>query len=104
MPLPADDVDELLESHLRAEAVLGDDVVAELQSEPVCDDGIVAVGDVRERSAVDDGRHALERLHEVRLERGREQRGHRARCSELPRRNRLALDGGADGDRAEPPP
>ena len=48
---------------------LGDDVLAELERHPVGDERVVAVRDVRERPAVDEGGLPLERLHEVRLDR-----------------------------------
>ena len=50
------DVHELLEAHLRTEAALGDDVVAELEAEAVTDQRAVAVRDVREGAAVNEGR------------------------------------------------
>ena len=46
----ADDVDELLEAHVGAEAALGHDPVTELEAEPVGDERVVAVGDVGERA------------------------------------------------------
>ena len=98
----ADDVHELLHPHVRAESGLGDDDVAELQRDPVGDERVVAVGDVRERPAVDERGLALERLHEVRLDRLLEQDGHRAGRLQLLGGHGLALVGRADGDRAEP--
>ena len=79
----ADDVEELLHAHVRAEARLGDDVVAELHADQVGDERVVAVGDVRERAAVHQARLALERLDQVRLERVLEQHGHRAGGAEV---------------------
>ena len=89
-PEPADDVDELLEAHVGAEAALGDDVVAELEPEPVGDERVVAVRDVRERAAVDERRLALGGLHEVRLQRLLEQHRHRAGGADLLGGHRLA--------------
>ena len=60
--------------------------------------------DVRERAAVDERRLALERLHEVRLDRVLQEDGHRARRAKLLRGDGLALERARDGDRAEPPP
>ena len=100
---PADDVEELLHAHVRAEAALGDDVVAELQADEVGDERVVAVRDVGERPAVDERRLALERLDEVRLDRVLEKHGHRARRLQLLGDDGLALPRVADGDRAEPP-
>ena len=74
----AGDVEELLHAHVRGEAGLGDDVLAELEPDAVGDERVVAVRDVRERPAVDERRLTLERLHEVRLDRVLEDDGHRA--------------------------
>ena len=98
----ADDVHELLHAHVGAEAGLGDDHVAELERDAVGDERVVAVRDVRERAAVDERRLALERLHEVRLERLLEEHGHRAGRLQLLGGDGLALVRRADGDRAEP--
>ena len=98
----ADDVHELLHAHVRAEPGLRDDDVAELERDPVGDERVVAVGDVRERPAVDERGLTLERLHEVRLDRLLEQHGHRAGGLQLLRRDRLAVAGRADRDAAEP--
>ena len=87
---PADDVEELLHAHVGAEPGLGDDVVAELHPDQVGDQRVVAVGDVRERAAVHEHRLALERLHEVRLDRVLEQHGHRAGGAEVLGGDRLA--------------
>ena len=60
--------------------------------------------DVRERPAVDERRLALERLHEVRLDRVLQHDCHRARRLDVLGRDRLALGRLADGDAAEPLP
>ena len=101
-PDPADDVEELLHAHVRAETGLGDDVVAELQADEVGDERRVPVGDVRERPAVDERRLALERLDEVRLDRVLEENGHCPGRLQLLGRDRLALPGVGDRDRTEP--
>ena len=72
------DVEELLHAHVRREARLGHDVLAELEPDPIGDERVVAVRDVRERAAVDEGRLTFERLHEVRLDRVLQDDGHRA--------------------------
>ena len=90
VPEPAHDVHELLHPHVRGEAALGDDVVRELQRDAVGDEGVVAVRDVRERPAVHERRLALERLHEVRLDRLLQQHRHRAGRADLLRGDRLA--------------
>ena len=98
----ADDVHELLHAHVRAEAGLGHDEVAQLERNPVGDERIVAVGDVGEGAAVDERGLALQRLDEVRLDRLLEEHGHRAGGPELLGGDGLALEGRADGDPAEP--
>ena len=84
-----------------AEARLGDDDVAELERDAVGDERVVAVRDVRERAAVDEGGLTLERLHEVRLDRLLEEHGHRTCSLQLLGGHRLALVRRADRDRAE---
>ena len=96
------DVEELLHAHVRREARLGHDVLAELEPDAIGDERVVAVRDVRERSAVDEGRLTLERLHEVRLDRVLEDDGHRAGGLDVLSRDRLALVRLPDGDPAEP--
>ena len=72
----ADDVEELLQTEIRREASLGDDIVAELQRDPRRRERAVAVGDIRERPGVHKRRLTLERLDEVRLDRLPEQHRH----------------------------
>ncbi len=98
---PARDVEELLHPHVGREAGLGDHVLAELQSDAVGDERVVPVGDVRERTAVDEGRLALERLHEVRLDRVLEDDGERARRLDVLGGHGLAVVRLTDGDAAE---
>ena len=100
----ADDVEELLHPHVRAEAALRDDVVSELQRHAVRDERVVAVRDVRERAAVDERGLAFERLHEVGLDRLLQEDGHRSGGAQLLRRYGLALECLRDGDRGEPLP
>ena len=97
----AHDVDELLEAHVGSEAALGDDAVAQLEPETVGDDRVVAVCDVREWAAMDEGRLPLPGLHEVRLQRLLQQHGHRAGGADLLGGHGLALERPADGDRTE---
>ena len=100
----ADDVDELLEAHVGAEAALGDEVVGELRAEQVGHERVVAVGDVGERPAVDERGLTLHGLHEVRLQRFLEQDGHRAGGADLLRGHRRAVERRADRDCAEARP
>ena len=100
----ADDVDELLEAEIAAEAAFGNDVVRELQADEIGDERAVAVRDVRKGPSVDERRLAFERLHEIGLEGVLEQNGHRARNLELLGRHRVAVIRPGDRDRAEPAP
>ena len=100
----ADDVDELLEAEIAAEAAFRDDVVGELQPDEVGDERAVAVRDVREGPSVDERRLAFERLHEIGLERVLEENGHRAGDLELLGRHRLAVVRRRERDRAEAAP
>ena len=97
----ADDVDELLEAEIAAEAAFGNDVVRELQPDEIGDERAVAVRDVRKGPSVDERRLALERLHEIGLEGVLEQNGHRARNLELLGRHGVAVIRPGDRDRAE---
>ncbi len=87
------DVEELLGPQIGAEAGLGDRVVAELQPGAGGDHRVAAVGDVGERPAVDEGRVALERLHQVGLQRVLEQHRHRPVGVEVGGGHRLAVAG-----------
>ncbi len=98
----AGDVEELLHPHVRREPGLRDDVVAELERDPVGDEGVVAVCDVREGTAVDERGLALQRLDEVRLDRLLEHDRERTCGAELLRGHRLAVVRLADGDLPEP--
>src|SRR5438132_5909606 len=66
--LAAHQVDELLGAQVGPEAALRDDDIPEAETEAVREDRVVAVRDVRERPAVDEGRRTLEGLHQVRHE------------------------------------
>ena len=78
------------------------DVLAELEPDAIGHERVVAVRDVRERAAVDERRLALERLHEVRLDRVLEHDRHCARGLDVLGRHRLALVRLADRDPPEP--
>ena len=85
---PALDVEELLGAHVGPEAGFGDHDVVRHQRQPVRDDRVVAVGDVRERPGVDEGRPTLQRLEQVRLDRVAQQDGHRAGDTQVLGRDR----------------
>ena len=85
------DVEELLGAHVRPEAGLGAHDLVGGQGQPVGEDRVVAVGDVRERAAMDEGRAALEGLEQVGLDRIDEQDGHRPGDLEVLEGDRLAV-------------
>jgi hypothetical protein len=76
--LAALDVEELLRAEIGAEAGLGHHIVGELQRRARRDHRVAAMGDVGERAAMDEGRIALQRLHQVGLQRVLQQHRHRA--------------------------
>ena len=83
------DVKEFLSAEVRAEASLGDGVISELHSKLCRSHGVAAVRDVRERTAVDKRRVALESLYKVRVDGVLEKRGHCADCVQVARENGL---------------
>src|SRR5882672_1952541 len=99
--LAALDVDELLRPQVGAEARFGDHVVGELHRGLGRDHGVAAMGDVRERAAMDERRVVLERLDEVGLDRVLQQHRHRAVRLEILRENRFLLARVADDDLAQ---
>ncbi len=100
--LAALDVEELLAAEIGAEAGFGHDIVGELERGRGGEHRVAAVRDVGERPAVDEGRRAFERLHQVRRQRLLEQHRHRAVRLEVARAHRLAVARIGDDDVAEP--
>ncbi len=84
------DVEELLRTHVGAEARLGDDEIGAAQRDLVGDDRGVAVRDVRERAGVHERRRALEGLHQGRLDRLAQEDGHRAGGLQVLRGDRVS--------------
>ena len=95
------DVEELLRAQIGTETSLGDGVVAKRQGHLSRHDGVASVRDVGEGAAVDERGRALERLHEVRLERVLEQRGHSALGVQIVSGDGLVVEGVAHHDAAE---
>ena len=95
------DVEELLGSEVRAEACLGNGNIAEAHGHPRGHDGVAAMRDVGERTAVHERRRVFERLHEIGLERVLQQSRHGALGLELAGANGLAVVGVADHDLPE---
>ena len=85
--LAAHDIDELLRAQVGAESGLGHDVVGKLQRGARRDHRVAAVRNVGERTAVDEGRVVLERLHQIGRERRPQQCRHRAVRLELARQD-----------------
>ena len=102
--LAALDVDELLRAEIGTEARFRDDIVGELERRGGGNDRIAAMGDVGERTAMDEGRRAFQRLHQVRRNRLLQKRRHGAVCLDVPAADRLAVAGIGDDDIAEPFP
>ena len=70
------DVEELLGTQIGTEAGLGNGNIAKTHSHTRGHDGVAAVGDIGEGTAVDKRGRTLERLHQIGLERILEQCGH----------------------------
>ena len=100
--LAALDVDEFLGAEIGAEPGLGHHVVGELERGGGGDHGVAAVRDIGERSAMDERRIVLERLHQIGRQRILEQRRHRAVGLQIAGADRLLLAGVADDDLAQP--
>ena len=96
------DVEEFLAAEIGAEAGFGDDVVGELERGGGRRHRVAAMRDVGERPAMDEGRRAFQRLHQVRRDRLLEQRRHGAVRLEILGEHRLAVAGIADDDFTEP--
>ena len=96
------DIEELLRAQIGGKARFRYGVVAQLQRHARRGDGVAAVGDVRERAAVDERRRALQRLHQVRFERVLQKRRHSALGLEVVGRDGLAVIGIRHNDSAEP--
>ena len=72
------------------------------QSGPGGDERVAAVGDVGERPAVDEGRSAAQRLHQVGVDGLLEEQRHGAGGVEVGGPDGLSLTGGGHDDVAEP--
>ena len=86
------DVEEFFRPQVGAESGLRDRVVGQLEAEARGKQGVAAVGDVRERTAVDQDGRAFERLNQVRLDRLLQQDGGGFRGVEIARGDGLAVD------------
>ena len=95
---PALDVEETFRAHVRAEAGLGDQVVTRADPDLVGQDRRVAVGDIAERTGMDEHRRVLERLEQVGLDGVAHDGGHGPRPLELLGGDGLAGHGVSDHD------
>ena len=77
------DVQELLCAQVCAEARLGHNIVAQLEGDAGGHDGVAAVGDVGEGTAVDKGRGTLQGLDQVGFEGILQQGGHGPGCLQI---------------------
>ena len=92
------DVEELFRAEVRAEAGLGDGVIAQFQGHARGQHAVAAVGDVGKGAAVDERRGVFQRLHQIGLERVLEKRRHRPRGLEVAGGDGLFVVGIADDD------
>ena len=99
---PALDVQKLLRAEVGAKAGLRHGVVAAVHGHARGEHTVAPVRDVGKRPAVHERRRALERLHEVGLERVAQQRRHRAHGLEIARCDGAAVIRVAHEDAAQP--
>ena len=87
------DVEELLRAKICAEAGLRDNVIRKLEGGAGCDQGVTAMGDIRERSAMHEYRRMFEGLYKVRLNRILHDDSCRAVGFDIPDGDRLVVIG-----------
>ena len=95
------DVEELLGTQIGAKACLGNGDITKAHGHTRGHDGVAAVGDIGEGTAVDKCGRALERLHQIGLERILKQRGHGALSLEVAGADGLAGIAVADDNLAQ---
>lgn len=100
--LAALDVHEFLPAEIKGESGLRDCEIGMRERHARREHGVAAVRDVCKRSAMHEGGHSFDALHEIRHQRLAEQRHHRAGDAEFLREDRLALWREADDDAIEP--
>ena len=97
------DVEEALGAHVSAESRLGDQEVSAVDADQVREHRRRAVGDVAERSGVDQHRRVLQRLQQVGLDRVAHDHRHGAARVQEVGGDRLAIAREADDHPAQPP-
>ena len=100
--LAALDVQEFLAAEIGAETGFGDDVIGKFERGGRRQHRIAAMRDVGERPAVNEGRRAFERLHQIRRQRLFKQHGHGAMRFQIAGADRFAVAGIGDDDVAKP--
>ncbi|MNP45364.1 hypothetical protein D3C76_1392840 [compost metagenome] len=90
------DMQELLRAQIRSEACLGHDKLAQLQGHPGGGKAVAAMGDIGERSSMDQRRGILQRLHQIGLHRFLQQHRHGALGLQVPHIYGLSRIGIAD--------
>ena len=98
---PHGDIEELLRTQVGAESRLCHGPLAEPASGGRGEHTVAAVGDVRERPAMDERRRMLDRLHEIRSQCIAQQRSHRPGRAEVVDGHSLLRTGARDDDPAQ---
>ena len=99
--LPAFDIDEFLAAEIGAKTGFGNHIVGEFERGRGRQHRIAAVCNIGERAPVNEGRRALQRLHQIGRDRLLEQRGHGAMRLEVASAHGLSVACIADNDIAE---
>ena len=100
--LTAFDVHELLPAEIEGESGLRDGEIGMREGHARGEHAVAAVRDVRKRSAVQEGGHAFDALHEIRHQGIAQQRHERAGDAEFLREDRFAIRREAGDDALEP--
>ncbi|OQA09268.1 MAG: hypothetical protein BWY66_00638 [bacterium ADurb.Bin374] len=96
------DIEELLRAQFGGEARFGENHVTEFLGEPRRREAVTAVGDVRERPAVDERGRALGGLNEIRLDSVAQDGRHRSLGVQVAGKHRRARRREPDQDASEP--
>ena len=100
---PALDVEELLRPQVGTEPGFGDHIVRQPEARRCCRQRVAAMGDIRERPAMDERGIVLQRLHKVGHERITQQDSHRPVGLQVACAHQRTVTVVADDNRAEPP-
>ena len=89
--ITAFDIKEFFRTKVSAEACLGDSIISQLQAGLSCHNAVAAMGNISERTAVDDCRYVFQSLYQVRLNGILQQSCHCALSLNLACGNRVAV-------------